>query len=84
VRVTVKDAYSNTVTSSAASIALAITSGTGTAGAALTGGGATPVTSGTGVATFSVSIDKAGTGYTLTATSPGLASALSNRFDIAN
>ncbi|MGH6693370.1 MAG: beta strand repeat-containing protein, partial [Gammaproteobacteria bacterium] len=81
VQVTVQDSLGNTVTSSNAGITLAITSGTGTAGATLLGGSATAVN---GVATFpSLSIDKSGTGYTLTATSAGLQSAESAGFDIA-
>jgi hypothetical protein len=52
-------------------ITLAITSGTGTLGAVLSG--ITTVTAGSGVAIFSgLSIDKAGTGYTLSATTTTL------------
>lgn len=69
--VTVKlfDAYGNFVTTdNTDTVSLAITSGTGTTGAALSGGG--PVTASGGVATFAgLSIDTAGTGYTLTARS---------------
>src|SRR5439155_25227458 len=65
VAVTVKDPYGNTVTTSTASITVAIMSGTGTTGAVLTGGG--PVNATGGAATFSLSIDKAGSGYKLTA-----------------
>ena len=76
--VSVQDASSRTVTVSSASVALAITGGTGTAGAALTCT-ANSVAASLGVATFSAcSIDKSGSGYTLTATSSGLTSAVSS------
>ncbi len=81
-RVTVQDANGNTVTNSAATLTLAITAGTGTSGAALAG--TVAVNAVNGVATFAgLSINKAGTGYTLTATSAGLISAASAAFDVA-
>jgi hypothetical protein len=69
IRVTAFDALGNVATSFGDDITLAITSGTGTLGAVLSG--TTTVTAGSGVAIFSgLSIDKAGTGYTLSATTP--------------
>jgi len=66
--VAVADAGGNTVASSTASIALSITPGTGTSGAALTCT-ANPLAAAAGQAAFdSCSIDKAGGGYTVTAT----------------
>jgi trimeric autotransporter adhesin len=67
---TLLDAYGNIATLDASTVALSITSGTGTPGANLTCNPANnqqPASS--GLATFSgCSIDTAGTGYTLTAT----------------
>jgi len=64
----------NTITSSAASITLTI--GTNPSTGVLSG--ATTVSAASGVATFSnLSIDKAGTGYTLSAASTGLTGATS-------
>jgi hypothetical protein len=80
VQVTVRDALGNTMVGSTASIELTL-SGTGTAGAALTG--TRTRTAVNGVATFDdLKIDKAGTGYTLTATADGLTSAVSAAFAI--
>jgi len=82
VRVAVQDAQGNVATGASVSITLAITGGTGTAGAVL-GGSATQAAV-NGVATFNnLSVDKAGTGYTLTATASGLSPAVSSGFDIA-
>ena len=62
-------------------VAIAITSGKGTAGASLSGTKSVPAAA--GVASFSnLSIDKAGTGYTFTAISSGLTSATSSPFDV--
>ncbi len=81
VRVAVQDALGNTVTSSAASVAVAITGGTGTPGATL--GGTTTVAAVGGIAVLSdLSIDKAGTGYALTAAAGGLAGAVSAPFAV--
>ena len=81
VAVTVLDADNNTVTTAGNSIALAITAGTGAAGAALSG--ATTVAAVNGVATFpGVSINLVGLAYTLTATSTGLTQAVSTAFDV--
>ena len=82
-RVNIQDAFGNTITTSTASVTLAITPGTGTSGAALTCT-ANPKAAVAGVDTFAgCKIDKAGTGYTLTATSTGLTSAISTSFDVA-
>ncbi|MGH6691128.1 MAG: hypothetical protein ACREF4_10695, partial [Gammaproteobacteria bacterium] len=81
VRIAVQDSLGKTVPSSSAGVTIAITSGTGAAGATL--GGASPASAVDGVATFAnLSIDKAGIGYTLTATSTGLTNATSGSFDI--
>jgi DNA-binding beta-propeller fold protein YncE len=72
--VTVEDAGGNPVTSDNSMVTIAITSGTGASGAALscTDSGGLTVQAVNGVATFSgCSVNDAGTGYTLTATDPG-------------
>ena len=77
--VLVQDAGGNTVTASTAAITIAI--GTNPSGGALSGTLTHAAVA--GVATFSgVSIDKAGTAYTLTATSSGLTSATSTAFNV--
>jgi hypothetical protein len=69
------------VASSGVMVTLAITPGTGASGAVMGGTLRRPAID--GVATFSdLTIDKADTGYTLTATAPGLASATSKAFDV--
>jgi hypothetical protein len=76
----IQDAAGNLVTSSSASVTIAILNNAGGTGT-LTG--TTPVTASSGVATFSnLSIDKAGVGYTLTVGSSGLVSANSSPFNI--
>ncbi|HEX4525926.1 MAG TPA: invasin domain 3-containing protein, partial [Gaiellaceae bacterium] len=78
--VAVQDTYGNTVTSSAASIAVAI--GTNPGGATLSG--TTTVSAVGGIATFSsLSLNNVGTGYTLQATSTGLSPATSSTFNVA-
>ena len=80
--VQVKDANGNIVTTSNATITLAITSGTGTAGAQLTCS-SDPLSASSGVATFAnCAIDKAGNNYTLTATSSGLGNGVSTTFNV--
>src|SRR6185295_10253137 len=80
VQVTVQDAFSNTVTSSTASITVAI--GTNPGGGALSG--TTTVAAVNGVATLAnLSIDKSGTGYTLTAAAAALTGATSSAFNIS-
>jgi hypothetical protein len=81
-RVTIQDASGNTVTTSSAAVTLAITSGTGAAGAVLSG--TKTVNALNGIAAFSgLSIDKAGTGYTLTATSPDLTTTATAAFNVS-
>jgi hypothetical protein len=79
VAVAVQDAAGNTVTTSTASISLALSGGT--SGAALSG---TPTVQATnGVATFSgLAVNKVGTGYQLNATATGLTGASSSAFAI--
>ncbi len=79
VQVTVQDANSNTVTSSGATVAMAI--GNNAGGGTLSG--TLSVAASSGVATFSnLSINKTGAGYTLTAASSGLTGATSGSFNI--
>jgi hypothetical protein len=82
-KVTVQDQNGNTVTGDASGVTLAITSGTGTSGAALTCT-TNPLTASSGLATFAgCKIDKSGTGYTLTATDGSLTSAISSSVTIS-
>jgi hypothetical protein len=77
----VKDANGNVCTAFAGTVSLGILTGTGTAGAALNG--AATVIPVNGVAAFSgLSINKAGTGYELAATSEGLPPANSAPFSV--
>ncbi len=79
VRVAIQDASGNTVTSSTAQVTLAIGTNPGSG----TLSGTTTVSAVNGVAVFSnLSIDKTGDGYTLAATSAGLADVTSPPFDI--
>jgi hypothetical protein len=79
--ITARDSLGNAATSFAGNVTVAITGGTGKAGAALRG--TTTVAAASGVATLSgLSVDSAGTGYTLTATATGPANATSTAFDI--
>jgi hypothetical protein len=79
VRVAAQDALGNTVTSFTSSITVAI--GTNPSAGIL--GGTKVVTAVAGVATFStLTIDKIGIGYTLTATRTGLTGATSTAFNI--
>jgi hypothetical protein len=81
IQVTARDAFGNTATSFLNNITVAITGGTGTPGAVLSG--TRTVGAVAGVATFStLSIDKSGSGYTLTATASGLTGAVSTAFTI--
>ncbi len=80
--VTARDSLGNTATAFTGSVAVAITGGTGKAGAALRGTLSVAATA--GVATFSgLSVDSAGTGYTLTASASGVASAASAVFTVS-
>jgi len=79
VEVTVQDSATNTVTSFAGDISIAI--GNNPSGGTLTG--TTPVAAVNGVASFNdLSIDKSGTGYTLVASSSGVTDATSGQFTI--
>lgn len=78
--VSIQDASGNTVTTAANPITLAI--GTNPGGGTLTVD-TNPLNAVNGVANFSgVSINNAGTGYTLTATNTGLTPATSNAFNV--
>ena len=78
-KVTVQDAFGNTVTSDTSSVTLAIGTNPGTG----TLSGTKTVSAVNGVATFSgLSIDQAGNGYRLAATDGGLTGATSNTFNI--
>ena len=82
-KIAIQDAFGNTVTTSTASVTLAITGGTGTTGAVLTCT-TNPLAAVAGIATYAgCKIDKAGAGYTLTATSSGLTNATTNTFNIS-
>lgn len=79
IKVAVQDALSNTVTTAVPNITLVIS--TNPASGVL--GGTTTIKAVAGVATFStLTIDKAGNGYKVTATSTGLTNAISNAFNI--
>src|SRR5207253_1278691 len=79
-QVAVQDAQGNPVTTATTSITVAI----GTNPASGTLSGTTTVAAVNGVATFShLSIDKAGAGYTLTASASGLTSGTSSAFNIS-
>ena len=79
VTILVEDIVGNTVSSDTSNVTLAITTNPG--GGTLSG--STTVAAASGVATFSnLSINKAGTGYVLTATDGALTSAASNGFNI--
>ncbi|MGH9261595.1 MAG: S8 family serine peptidase, partial [Acidimicrobiales bacterium] len=81
VTVKVLDAVGNLVANATDQVTLAIASGSGTAGAALSGGGAVAAVN--GIATFpTLSIDSVGTGYQLRATSGILTVATSNALNI--
>jgi hypothetical protein len=79
--VVITDSQGNTATSSTDAVTLSITSDTGAAGASLLG--TATVSAVNGVATFTdLSIKRASTGYTLTASSGSLTSATSSPFDV--
>ncbi|HEY6108659.1 MAG TPA: hypothetical protein VIV56_07130, partial [Gemmatimonadales bacterium] len=78
IQVAAQDALGNTDLAYTANVSLAI--GNNAGGGTLTGGG--PVAAVAGVASFAASIDKVGTGYTLTASSGALTGATSAAFDI--
>ncbi|MDG2535816.1 Ig-like domain-containing protein [Sphingomonas sp. HITSZ_GF] len=79
ITVRILDASNNLVSSSTAQVTLAIANNPGSG----TLSGTTTVTASGGVATFTgLSINKVGTGYTLSASSSGLTGATSNAFNI--
>jgi hypothetical protein len=81
--VTLQDAGGNTAASDTSGVSLAITSGTGTAGATLTCT-SNPLAASGGVSAFSTCrVDKAGSNYTLTATDGSLTTAVSAAFTVA-
>jgi hypothetical protein len=83
IKVTAKDSLGNVQVGFTGNVTLTITAGSGTAGAVLAG--THTVAAVAGVATFSdLNIDKAGTGYTFSATATGLAGATSAAFDITS
>ncbi len=82
-KVAVQDALGNTVTSSSASVTLAITPATGNPSGVLTCT-TNPLAAVSGVASFAgCKIDLAGSGYSLTATAAGLTTVVSNPFNVA-
>jgi len=83
VSVSVEDVAGDVLSSSGAPVTLAITPGTGAAGATL-GCTTDPVNASAGVASFSCSIAQVGTGYTLTATSPGLNPAVTGAITVTS
>jgi len=81
VRVTALDALGNRAAHFTGAVTVALTAGTGTAGATLSG--ATTVAAVDGVAIFStLSVDRVGNGYTLSAAAAGLTGATSTAFGI--
>ncbi len=79
VQVEIRDQFANRVSTATNGVALVMANNPG--GGTLTGGGTVPAV--TGVATFAgLSIDKAGTGYTLSAASTGLTAQTSSAFTI--
>ena len=79
--VVIQDSEGNILTSATDLVTLSITSGTGGASATLEGNATIQAVN--GVATFTdLQIDKAGTGYTLTASSSGLTDAVSSSFNV--
>ncbi len=79
--VTALDVQGNAATTFTGNVTVALTGGTGTAGAVL--GGTLTQAAVSGVATFSdLTVNQSGTGYTLTTTAPGLTSAASAAFAV--
>jgi hypothetical protein len=78
VKVRALDAFGNIATDFNGAIAVALGSNPG--GATLSG--ATPMAAVNGIATFFLSLDKAGTGYTLTASATGFSPVTSRAFDV--
>jgi len=85
-KVAIEDIYGNVVIASRPSVTISITPSTGTADAILSGTNTLIAEGGLGggLAVFTdLSIDLAGSGYTLTATVSGLPSATSQAFDVS-
>ena len=81
IQVAIQDNAGTTLTNATNSVTLAISAGSGASGALLSGT-LTRAAVG-GVATFNnIAVDKAGTGYTLAATSTGLSSVTSSAFNV--
>src|SRR5207253_3217352 len=78
VKVQALDAFGNVATGFTGAVAIAL--GNNPGGSTLSG--TTPVAAVGGVATFSVSLNKAGTGYTLTTSASGFTPVTSTAFDI--
>src|SRR5206468_3769014 len=78
VKVRALDAFGNVATGFTGAVAIALGSNPG--GSTLSG--TTPVAAVSGVATFFVSLNRTGTGYTLTASAGGFAPVTSTAFDI--
>jgi subtilase family serine protease len=84
VAVSVENSSGNVLTTDNATlVSLAITSGTGTAGATLNCQGGDSVTVTSGVATFSCSINDPGAGYSLSASAAALGSTVSTSFTVS-
>ncbi|HXG40475.1 MAG TPA: hypothetical protein VNJ28_05990 [Candidatus Limnocylindrales bacterium] len=82
-QVAIQDAFGNTVTSASTTITLALSTNPG--GALLTCTGGLSKATVNGVATFTgCRLDKVGVGYRITASAPGLTSATSDPFDVAD
>jgi hypothetical protein len=82
--IAVQDAGGNLVTTATDQVTLSITTGTGAAGASLLCTGGTLKQAGSGIAAYTgCTVDKVGTGYTLTASAPGLTSATSGGFAVS-
>jgi hypothetical protein len=81
-QVAARDAAGNTVSDFAGVVSVVLTAGAGAGGATLSG--TTAVVATAGVATFAdLAIDRRGTGYTLTASAPGLAATTSLPFAVS-
>ena len=81
ITIEIRDAFDNLVTNGTNSVTMAITGGTGTAGAVL--GGTASKSAVGGIVTFSdLTIDLTGNGYTLDAIASGLTGATSDPFNM--
>jgi len=83
IQVTVQDASGVTVTSSSATITLAIDATANPGSSTISGGSTVTAVASSGVATFSTAtLNKAGTGYRLTVSATSLTAATSNTFNV--